>query len=93
MSSRRIRRRLPMWEIHGARLVHWKRVSAWRDEPWAQVRARHRHLLPGATWFYCGQGRDRFTVKTEPGRGEQCRRDLAAMGFRVLREFVVPRRG
>ena len=84
----RIRRRLPMWEIHGTRVVHWERTH--EDVTFGAVREGHFRLDPGATWMrVVARGGGHAVLFAPPGQGGRIRRILRRQGYRITDERTV----
>ena len=88
----RIKRRLRMWEIAGTEFVQWKVVRYSRSQTWAQVRARHRYLDPGAMWLAVRTPDGPMLVRAAPGSMETAQKVIDSHGGWVRRWFQVPRR-
>ena len=84
----RIRRRLPMWEIHGARVVHWERTR--EDASFGAVRDRHFRCDGGATWMRCvhREYTGHALLFAPPGAAANIRSLLEWQGWTVTDEVV-----
>ena len=84
----RIGRRLPMWEIHGTRVVHWERTH--ENVTFGAVREGHFRCDRGATWMRCVHRRyaGHALLFAPPGAGQRIRAALAQQGWTVTDEVV-----